>query len=73
MTMNQHIPAGNTTDDLEEAVKSASLAIDLACQVIKDLHPHGVGGTLIENLAMVAPYAQMIELRLWELRQQRQR
>lgn len=71
--MNQHIPAGNTNEDFEEAVKSARLAIDLACQVINDRHPHGIGGTLIEHLAMVAPYAQMIELRLWELRQQRQR
>lgn len=73
MTMNQHAPAGNTNEDLEEAVKSARLAIDLAFQVINGRHPHGFGSTLIEQLAMVAPYAQMIELRLWELRQQRQR
>ena len=72
MTNTNRIPTGNTQADVDEAVMTTRIAMDLALELIRDRFSGNVCGTISDSLKAAAPYAQMIELRLWELRQQQQ-
>ncbi len=69
MTGQRYIPKGNTEADIEDSVEVARLAMELAYELVMK---KGVWASIGEVLTIAAPYAQIIEMRLWEQRQQSQ-
>lgn len=72
MSAHPYIPDGNTPQDLEEAKKAAEAEMRAAMEVIWALTgTKHLGGLIREPLTLAANIAQLISIRMFDLRRER--